>query len=1162
MTRLDRGELERLKTTERVVEKKFSFGDTTYTSKRELELPVWISRKKVYIRTYVVDGEVPWLIGRTTMQNLRMKLDLEREEVEIVDIKETVKLRVDNSGHLRIKLGRKMNSDEVWTENLLGDSRQERRNKLRKLHLQFGHPGQEKLTSLLEEAWKTGKYGTGCDQLVVLKEEIKQISEECEICQKFRKTPPRPVVGLPWSCKFNEVVALDLGEYDGKKFLVMVDMGTRYCQACWVRNKKPEEIIKAFIKHWVALFGCPRVVLSDNGGEFNNESFLRMTEMLGVKCKTTAAESPFSNGMCEKMVGLLKDAVRKMESECEGGLEMLLYWAVSAKNCLHNQRGFSPNQLVFGRNPGLPNLQGETSISGLRDSGDEEQVMRENLEAMHHGRRVHVIQESDERVRRALRSRIREHRIEDAEMSDEVFYKRDGESEWRGPARVIGRDGKSVVVKHGGAIREVARVHITRISGKKALVSEGTRKNAGGANGTAEKETDESSDSESESDTDVETVELQMNGGDEGDTDVEAVERQMSGDEEGETGEEETLENQESVTVTQEEEVNNTEDEATDPREEEAERAENGIERPRRSRGRKAKVTGGLQKFKRGDNILAKESRTGEEKEFSVLGRAGKKSSKKWTDSYNVEDKVTGEKLWVNLKEYENIRKRTEGEEMLFVGGAEEIEEAKRKEFLSWRENEVYEEVQDTGQKSVSVRWVITSKEKEGKKICKARLVARGFEERDEGMEKDAPTCASETFRLCLAIVLHKGWEAKTIDVKTAYLQGDRIERDVYVKPPAEAKCKGLWKLKKTIYGLKDAARAWYARVCGVVKELGGERSSLEPTLFIWKDKTGNLKGVMCTHVDDFCFGGSKDFEVTVIGKLKEILKVGEIQEKSFSYIGVNVEQRESEIFVDQEKYTESFKVPAVDQYKGMGKLGTEDMKVYRGIVGKMNWVAQHSRPDVSFNVSLSGRHFQTASGTNMVDLIKMVKGLKRKGGKLKFQKLSRGMAWEVFSDASLGNIDECFSQIGFIISLKDENGNRCPVYWKSVRARRVVRSATEAEAIALNEAAEMTMYLNELWREITGGEGLKITITTDSKTLESGLKSSTGVKSRRLRIELAGIREMIDNEEIYVNWVFDKEQVADALTKEEGRKGLLRDYVFGEGKTRKWWARVMTRSV
>ena len=79
MTRLDRGELERLKTTERVVEKKFSFGDTTYTSKRELELPVWISRKKVYIRTYVVDGEVPWLIGRTTMQNLRMKLDLERE---------------------------------------------------------------------------------------------------------------------------------------------------------------------------------------------------------------------------------------------------------------------------------------------------------------------------------------------------------------------------------------------------------------------------------------------------------------------------------------------------------------------------------------------------------------------------------------------------------------------------------------------------------------------------------------------------------------------------------------------------------------------------------------------------------------------------------------------------------------------------------------------------------------------------------------------------------------------------------------------------------------------------------------------------------------------------------------------------------------------------
>jgi hypothetical protein len=48
-------------------------------------------------------------------------------------------------------------------------------------------------------------------------------------------------------------------------------------------------------------------------------------------------------------------------------------------------------------------------------------------------------------------------------MGDMVLYKKDGEHEWRGPAKVIGRDGKTVVIKHGGDVRSVNRVHITKI---------------------------------------------------------------------------------------------------------------------------------------------------------------------------------------------------------------------------------------------------------------------------------------------------------------------------------------------------------------------------------------------------------------------------------------------------------------------------------------------------------------------------------------------------------------------------------------------------------------------------------------------------------------------------------------------------------------------------
>ena len=46
----------------------------------------------------------------------------------------------------------------------------------------------------------------------------------------------------------------------------------------------------------------------------------------------------------------------------------------------------------------------------------------------------------------------------------------------------------------------------------------------------------------------------------------------------------------------------------------------------------------------------------------------------------------------------------------------------------------------------------------------------------------------------------------QSLDVKAAYLQGKEIERVVYLRPPKKANCDGLWKLRKTVYRLKDAA--------------------------------------------------------------------------------------------------------------------------------------------------------------------------------------------------------------------------------------------------------------------------------------------------------------------------------------------------------------------
>ena len=73
---------------------------------------------------------------------------------------------------------------------------------------------------------------------------------------------------------------------------------------------------------------------------------------------------------------------------------------------------------------------------------------------------------------------------------------------------------------------------------------------------------------------------------------------------------------------------------------------------------------------------------------------------------------------------------------------------------------------------------------------------------------KDSPTVGKSTMRIFLAVPASKRWKVKTTDIKSAFLQGKELDRDVYIKPPKESETpKGfIWKLKHGLYGLKDGA--------------------------------------------------------------------------------------------------------------------------------------------------------------------------------------------------------------------------------------------------------------------------------------------------------------------------------------------------------------------
>ena len=136
--------------------------------------------------------------------------------------------------------------------------------------------------------------------------------------------------------------------------------------------------------------------MTDNGREFNNQSFRDMAQNLNIVVRTTAAESPWSNGLNERHNGILGEMVKKTLEDTHCSFEIALAWAIRAKNTLHSVHGFSPNQLVFGRNPNLPSFLID-KLPALEGVSTRE-VIASNLNAMHAARKQFKMCESSEKL--------------------------------------------------------------------------------------------------------------------------------------------------------------------------------------------------------------------------------------------------------------------------------------------------------------------------------------------------------------------------------------------------------------------------------------------------------------------------------------------------------------------------------------------------------------------------------------------------------------------------------------------------------------------------------------------------------------------------------------------------------------------------------------------
>ena len=132
-----------------------------------------------------------------------------------------------------------------------------------------------------------------------------------------------------------------------------------------------------------------------------------MEEMFGIEILSTAAYSPWSNGICESHNLTLSETVKKIKADRNCSWDTALCWALMDKNSMCNVNGFSPHQLVFGTNPNLPSVISD-KLPALEGKSTSQHVA-EHMSSLFAARKAYTEAECSERIRRALRKQRRTH---------------------------------------------------------------------------------------------------------------------------------------------------------------------------------------------------------------------------------------------------------------------------------------------------------------------------------------------------------------------------------------------------------------------------------------------------------------------------------------------------------------------------------------------------------------------------------------------------------------------------------------------------------------------------------------------------------------------------------------------------------------------------------
>jgi transposase InsO family protein len=457
------------------------------------------------------------------------------------------------------------------------------------------------------------------------------------------------------------------------------------------------------------------------------------------------------------------------------------------------------------------------------------------------------------------------------------------------------------------------------------------------------------------------------------------------------------------------------------------------------------------------------------------------------------------------------------------------------------------------GRTAIGCRWVYNRKIGADLELerLKARLVAQGFSQ-IPGIDFQftyAETLRLDSQRAILALGTTHNYDIHQMDVKTAYLNSTLTE-DIYMRQPEhyDDGTGRVCKLKRAIYGLKQAAREWSFKFGREMVDLGFTRTHSDGCVYIRRRHHPHHSDYVTAFVDDLTLlakgNGSMD-------RLKADLK-SKFDLKDLGIprliIGIQIDHNPTSgtMTLSQSNYTQKILTrfsmdnshpvtTPLDKNATFTRREDHDepvdQRLYMQAIGSLLYLSIATRPDIAHVVHVLSQFSSDPGATHWSGIkrvLRYLRGTTDYGLTYSGDHDGRSDEFKAYTDADFGCQPDRRSTSGYAFLLAG-----AAISWSSKKQQLVTLSSTESEYVAATHATKHAMWLRQFLGELGFLQPATSTLRSDNQSaIALSLDSKYHARTKHIDIQYHYVREKVQDGILNLQYCPTAEMTADILTK------------------------------